>query len=950
MPLQAMEHDGSPLPLDDPDHAWLVVEGSVDIFAVPRLAEGYAPRRYLWSAGKGDLIPPVPPPPEARLVLTAVGHGSTRLRALPVSALADVAHAAALDRVVASLAPLLASPDRVAMHEVLTPGAQFVLPRGKHASVRERTIWIRHIEGSTQIGGRSWMELTPRHGWVPIHGLWIAAANDVRLETRDTASHLRAGGDVSGLAVLIALMQSGLSGALDIDDMQMTHRLHAKAASDRRMWRHALGNLASVLESEVPAVNAPVVREPVMAACRAIGAVAGIEFRDPPRWEARRASDLLPAICRVSRVRSRRVALRDLWWRSDAGPLLGYRKEDSTPVALFPEGGGSYVLEDPRNGGRQLVTPEVAAELQPFAVTFYRPLPDDARSVRDLVSFIAPVVRSDLAGIAFAALAGGLLALAIPLATAHLFNLVIPNARSVDFITLLVALSATAIGSALFDITRAFALTRTEGRISAALQTALVDRLFSLPVPFFRRYAVGDLSQRAAAIQSVQEVIGTSTLTAVLTSAFSAVNLLILFYYEWRLALMATGLILVSGTVNGLLIRESLRHERLQQEANARVSGLVFQMIAGIARLRVSASERRAFAVWSAAFSKQRAEAQRAGSFKAAINVFNDVLPVLCTALLFGMGGWLLFGKGESFRTGDFVAFSAAFGTLFAAVVALSNAAIGIVSAAAVMEKAAPILETAPEVTETKNDPGALTGLIEGVHLTFRYHADGPLVLDDVSFRAEPGQFVAFVGPSGSGKSTMLRLLLGFESPGTGAVYYDGQDLASVDISAIRNHQLGAVLQSSRLLGGDIFTNIIGSSSSLTLDDAWEAAEAAGLADDIRAMPMEMHTLLSESGTSTFSGGQRQRLLIARALVRKPRIILFDEATSALDNRTQAVVTRTLELSSATRFVIAHRLSTIRKADRIFVMNRGKIVEEGAFDELAGAGGLFSQLIARQYA
>ncbi|MEA2570267.1 MAG: hypothetical protein QOI24_2268 [Acidobacteriota bacterium] len=945
-----MERDGSPLPLDDAGCAWLVVEGSVDVFAVPLLAEGYGARRYLWSAEAGDLIPPAPPPPDARFVLTAVGHGSTRLRSVPVSALADVVHAAAIDRLVASLAPLLASPDHVAMHELLAPGQQFILRRGKHASVRERTIWIRHIEGSTRIGARSWLELGPEHGWVPLHGLWIAAVNDARFETRDTEEHLRDGGDTSGLGVLIDLMQAGLSGAIDIEDQQTTQRLQARAASDQRMWQHALGNLASVLEPETTAVDASVMRDPMMAACRAIGSVAGIEFRDPPRWEVRHASDLLPAICRTSRVRSRRVALRDLWWRSDAGSLLGYLKEDASPVALLPAGRGSYVLHDPKSGGRRPVTPAVAAELQPFAVTFYRPLPDRAREVHDLVSFIAPLVRSDLAGIVVAALAGGLLALAIPLATAHIFNLVIPNARSVDFVTVLVALSATAVGAALFDITRAFALTRTEGRISAALQTALVDRLLSLPVPFFRRYAVGDLSQRAAAIQTVQEVIGTSTLTVVLTSAFSAVNVIILFYYDWRLALMAVALIAVAGTINGLLIRESLRHERLQQEAHARVSGLVFQMIAGIAKLRVSASERRAFAVWSAAFSKQRAEAHRAGSFKAAINVFNDVLPVLCTALLFAMGGWLLFGKGESFRTGDFVAFSAAFGTLFASVVALSNAATGIVSAAAVMEKSAPILETAPEVTETKNDPGALNGLIECAHLTFRYHADGPVVLDDVSFRAGPGQFVAFVGPSGSGKSTTLRLLLGFESPETGAVYYDGQDLASLDISAIRNHQLGVVLQSSRLLGGDIFTNIVGSSSSLTLDDAWEAAEAAGLADDIRAMPMEMHTLISESGTSTFSGGQRQRLLIARALVRKPRIILFDEATSALDNRTQEVVTRTLELSSATRIVIAHRLSTIRKADRIFVMDRGKIVEEGAFDELAGAGGLFSRLIARQYA
>lgn len=222
-------------------------------------------------------------------------------------------------------------------------------------------------------------------------------------------------------------------------------------------------------------------------------------------------------------------------------------------------------------------------------------------------------------------------------------------------------------------------------------------------------------------------------------------------------------------------------------------------------------------------------------------------------------------------------------------------------------------------------------------------------MLEDVSFVVEPGQFVAFVGPSGSGKSSTLRLLLGFEQPEKGAVYLDGQDLASLDLSAVRSQQVGVVLQHSRLLAGDIFRNIVGHSGR-TLEEAWVAAEKAGLADDIRAMPMGMYTILSD-GAGTLSGGQRQRLLIARALVRRPRILLFDEATSAVDNRTQDTVTRTLELSQATRVVIAHRLSTIRKADRILVMDRGRIVQSGDYDALARVeGGLFARLVARQEA
>jgi ABC-type bacteriocin/lantibiotic exporter with double-glycine peptidase domain len=231
--------------------------------------------------------------------------------------------------------------------------------------------------------------------------------------------------------------------------------------------------------------------------------------------------------------------------------------------------------------------------------------------------------------------------------------------------------------------------------------------------------------------------------------------------------------------------------------------------------------------------------------------------------------------------------------------------------------------------------------------VSFRYGADGPPILEDVSLSVEPGEFVALVGPSGSGKSTLLRLLLGFDSPSTGTVYYDGHDLASVDVSAVRG-QIGVVLQSSRLMAGDVFTNIVGS-APLTMDEAWAAAEMAGVADDIRAMPMGMHTLVSD-GASTLSGGQRQRLLIARALVRRPRLVFFDEATSALDNRSQEIVSRSLERTNATRLVIAHRLSTIRHADRILVIERGHVVQAGSFDALARQPGLFAQLIARQVA
>ena len=207
------------------------------------------------------------------------------------------------------------------------------------------------------------------------------------------------------------------------------------------------------------------------------------------------------------------------------------------------------------------------------------------------------------------------------------------------------------------------------------------------------------------------------------------------------------------------------------------------------------------------------------------------------------------------------------------------------------------------------------------------------------------GEFVAIVGPSGCGKSTLFRLLLGFEQPEAGSIFYDAQDLKGLDLNSVRR-QIGVVLQNSTLFRGDVFANIIGS-KPLTLDDAWEAARLAGLDNDLRQMPMGMHTVITDGGGG-LSGGQRQRLMIARAIVSKPRILLFDEATSALDNNTQAIVSRSLEGLKATRIVIAHRLSTVQNADRIYVFDEGNVVQSGTFTELIQQDGLFAALAKRQ--
>jgi ABC-type bacteriocin/lantibiotic exporter with double-glycine peptidase domain len=292
------------------------------------------------------------------------------------------------------------------------------------------------------------------------------------------------------------------------------------------------------------------------------------------------------------------------------------------------------------------------------------------------------------------------------------------------------------------------------------------------------------------------------------------------------------------------------------------------------------------------------------------------------------------------------LAFNAAFGSFTHGTTLLSNTMTEVLQVIPQWQRTQPILQSVPEIDLTKADPGRLTGRISIDHVTFRYQLDAPLILENISIQAAPGEFIALVGASGSGKSTILRLLLGFETAQTGGVFYDGQDLAGLDVDAVRR-QFGVVLQNGQLTAASIFENITGSSLT-TLDEAWAAAHMAGLEADIENMPMQMHTMVSEGG-GNISGGQRQRLLIARALVHKPRILLFDEATSALDNTTQAIVSKSLEQLQVTRVVIAHRLSTIQNADRIYVLQGGRIIQQGKFDDLAtDTNGLFARLMARQ--
>jgi ATP-binding cassette subfamily C protein len=505
-----------------------------------------------------------------------------------------------------------------------------------------------------------------------------------------------------------------------------------------------------------------------------------------------------------------------------------------------------------------------------------------------------------------------------------------------------------AVSSSIFEWARGALLLRIEGRMDRVVQAALWSRLLDLPPSFFRRFSAGDLATRGLGIQAMREVLTGTVVTSLLSGFFSLVSLGVLFYYNVHLALLASSLTAVAFalvTVCGYL---QVRRQRNIATVQGRLSGLALQMMHGIAKIRIAAAEPRAYLTWAREYSVQTTEQLGSRRISNWVLTFNALWLPLCTVMIFA--AYLLSlsdpkAGATPMTTGDFVGFLSAFAVILRGCLGFSAALIGVLSVAPAYERARPLLQTLAEAGAGRRPPGILHGAIRVDCVSLRYLADGPLAVNAVSLSIRPGEFVAFVGPSGSGKSSLLRLLLGFEQPESGSILFDGKDLAHLDPQLVRK-QIGVVLQGGRIAAGSIFSNITGSLEA-TLEEAWDAARMAGFEADVQSMPMGMHTVLGEGG-GTLSGGQRQRLLIARALLRKPRILFFDEATSALDNETQAIVSRSLEQLDATRVVIAHRLSTIERADRIYVIERGRLVQQGTFQELRAAEGPVADLAQRQ--
>ncbi|NED77331.1 NHLP bacteriocin export ABC transporter permease/ATPase subunit, partial [Streptomyces sp. SID9944] len=613
------------------------------------------------------------------------------------------------------------------------------------------------------------------------------------------------------------------------------------------------------------------------------------------------------------------------------------------PVALLWRRGG-YAAVHPATGRATPVGPGNAQEFEPRAVMFYRPLPERRPGPLGLLRFCLRGSRGDVLNLLVSGLVTVALGALVPVATGRVLGQYVPRAEREPITLVCLAVLVSGVVAAAFLLLENLTVLRLEGRVEATLQPAVWDRLLRLPTRFFTERSTGELASAAMGVSAIRRLLAGVGPVVAQSLTVGAMNLVLLFWYSASMAWAAVGMLVVIAAVFSALGLWQVRWQRRLVVLTNKLNNQAFQTLRGLPKLRVAAAENYAYAAWAEQFARGRELQRRVGRIKNVTTVLGAVYLPVCTLLMF----MLLAGPARgSMSAAAFLTFSTSVTMLLTSVTSLTGAFVSAVAALPLLEEIRPVLDAVPEAGAGSTRPGPLSGAIEARRLSFRYSADGPLVLDDVSFQVRPGEFVAVVGPSGCGKSTLLRLLIGFDRPLSGSVLYDGQDLAALDRSAVRR-QCGVVLQHAQPFTGSIL-DVIRGTEPCSPEEAMAAAELAGLAEDIRRMPMGLHTLVAGGGS--VSGGQRQRLMIAQALVRRPRILFFDEATSALDNETQRIVIDSTRKLNATRIVIAHRLSTVLDADRVVVMRDGRIVQQGPPAELLADGsGPLHELVRRQLA
>lgn len=666
----------------------------------------------------------------------------------------------------------------------------------------------------------------------------------------------------------------------------------------------------------------------------------GIKQKEIPA-KVKNLEDRLDYLLSASGIMHREVILQKGWHQDATGAMITRLREDGSVVAVLPAPLGGYEYTNPRTGKRIRITGTEEKKIGEEAFCFYRPLPQRRISVRDLFQYMAGVLNGwDYISFGMAALMITLVGMLMPKLNHILMNEVVRSGSSQLLAAVMSFMLFASIGSLVLSIVRQMLLSRINIKLNLNVQAAVMMRVLSLPADFFKKYSSGELNQYLTYMNSLCDQLVNTILSTGITGIFSLIYLTQIFAYARSLVIPSL-LVTISTVLIGMaasIMQIAVNEESMR--LSAKEKGMTYALIEGIQKIRLSGAENRAFIKWTDLYAREAALLYNKPAFISLNTVITTAVSLAGTIVMY----YIAVRSGVT--VADYYAFNTAYAYIAAAFSSIASVSMTVASIKPSLDIIRPLLEAEPELQENKETVTNISGQIELSHVTFRYSKDGPAILDDLNLTIRARQYVAICGRTGCGKSTLVRLLLGFEKPQKGAIFYDRKDMSKLDLHSLRK-LIGTVMQDGFLFNGSIFENISVSAPSMTLEEAWDVAETAGLADDIRAMPMGMHTVLQE-GKGGISGGQRQRLMIARALAQKPKILLFDEATSALDNITQKQISDALDRMKCTRIVIAHRLSTIQHCDRILVLERGKIAEEGTYEELISRGGYFAELVSRQ--
>lgn len=652
----------------------------------------------------------------------------------------------------------------------------------------------------------------------------------------------------------------------------------------------------------------------------------------------------LADIARVSHFSYRKVILEENWYKNDQGEMVAFLA-DGTPVALFPKGGHSYEAYNPKNGERKKITAKNAEKYDVNAYVICKPLPTKKLGFKDIFHFgIASLKATDAVILLVLSVVVALIGLIVPIISQKLYDEFIPLGAESILFQLGGLMTAFLASNVMFSVVKNLSQYKIAHHISYDFQNAVYDRLFNLPESFFRQFESADLAQRVMAASGIVA----SCVTVMVVSIAAIINLVICLVRMglYSAELMWIGLLMtvVYSAVYYIINSLSLKHDFACAELEGNTSSIMYQFVGGISKIRIAGVEDRAIYEFLKPYSRLRVRKEVSGKIAELGSVIS-----LAAGSIFSIVFYIIVVKSElKVSIGEFIAFNTVFGSFSAAVAQLVDGMLQIRRLRPAIDRLEPILSALPEYDDAKELPGNITGEIEISNIVFSYSDDSPNAIDGLSLNIKAGEYVGIVGASGCGKSTLLKILLGFEKPKSGKVFYDNKDIESLDKRELRK-KIGVVLQDGKLISGSIFENIAITSPSASKADVEEAVKSVGLMEDINEMPMGLNTVLSEN-CGTISGGQKQRILIARALISKPKILFFDEATSALDNVTQRTVTDTLERIPATKLVIAHRLSTVINCDRIIVLDKGRIAEQGTYAELMQKEGLFRQFASRQMA